>query len=203
MGAATKLLQRTVDPALVSQLIEMPAFNLLIAQLGAAKRGTLDAGYDYMMEVFGAARELFAEHILSNPGDRQAVKNTIDDIRALSISAKQQELGGVEDAMRQIAAGFRQGSDEYMEKTKALTSEIMRNITSTLRTQMNNPMKLRGITPEMMVDAIMVNLEKTELTVEQLAKIRTVILPLFTRPEDLAARIGDQPKKSLPSGTKP
>ena len=66
VGAAKKLLQRKVDPALVSQLIEMPAFNLLIVQLGAAKRGTFDAGYDYMMEVFGAANELLAEHLRTN-----------------------------------------------------------------------------------------------------------------------------------------
>ncbi len=203
VGAAKKLLQRKVDPALVSQLIEMPAFNLLIVQLGAAKRGTFDAGYDYMMETFGAANELLAEHLRTNPGDRQAAKDTIDDIRALSMSPKQMELRGIEEAMRQIVEGFRQGSEKYLEETRALTSEIMRNITGTLRTQMNNPMKLRGITPEMMVDAVMGNLKKTELTEEQLAKLRAAMLPLFTRPQDPAAKTGDQPRRGLPSGTKP
>ena len=203
VGAAKKLLQRKVDPALVSQLIEMPAFNLLIVQLGAAKRGTFDAGYDYMMEVFGTANELLAEHLRTNQGDRQAAKNAIDDIRALSMSPKQMELRGIEEAMRQIVEGFRQGSEKYLEETRALTSEIMRNITGTLRTQMNNPMKLRGITPEMMVDAIMGNLKKTELTEEQLAKLRAAILPLFTRPQEPAAKTGDQSRRGLSSGTKP
>ena len=203
VGAAKKLLQRKVDPALVSQLIEMPAFNLLIVQLNAARHGTFDAGYDYMMEMFGAANELLAEHLRTNPGDRQAAKDTIDDIRALSMSPKQMELRGIEDAMRQIVEGFRQGSEKYLEETRTLTSEIMRNITGTLRTQMNNPMKLRGITPEMMVDAVMINLEKTDLTEEQLAKLRAAILPLFTRPQEPAAKNGDQLRRGLPSGANP
>ena len=74
VSTTKKLLQRKVDPALVSQLIEMPAFNLLIVQLGAAKRGTFDAGYDSMMNVFGAANELLTEHLRTTPGDRQTAK---------------------------------------------------------------------------------------------------------------------------------
>lgn len=56
--AAEKLLQRKVDPTVVSQLIELPAFNRLIFQLAAVQRGVLDAGYQYMNEMFSAAKTL-------------------------------------------------------------------------------------------------------------------------------------------------
>ena len=167
----------------------MPAFNTLIAHLGAAKRGTFEAGYNYMLEMLGAARDLLTEHVKTNPGDRHAAKSVMEDIRSLSLAPRQTELGGIEDAMQQIVAGFKQGSEEYLKKTKALTSEIMRSITGTLRTQMNNPMKLRGITPEMMADAVMSALVKLEMTSEQRVALRAAILPLFTKPDDLAIQM--------------
>ncbi len=203
VGAAKKLLQRTVDPALVSQLIETPAFDTLIVQLNAARHGTFDAGYNYMSSVFETANQMLTDQVRANPGDRHAAKKVIEEIRTLSVDSKQIELSGLEAAMQQIVAEFKKGSREYLEKMKTLTSEIMRNIASTLRTQMNNPMKLQGVTPEMMVDAVMANLEQAELTDEQRDALRAAMLPLFTRPQDLAAKIGDQPKRGLPSGTKP
>ena len=54
--AAEKLLQRKVDPTVVSQLIELPAFNRLVFQLAAVQRGVLDAGYQYMNDMFSAAK---------------------------------------------------------------------------------------------------------------------------------------------------
>ena len=86
VGAAKKLLQRKVDPALVSQLIEMPAFNLLIVQLGAAKRGTFDAGYDYMMEMFGAANprkpHLFVFRVQRHPFEYLRTVKCADPVRS-------------------------------------------------------------------------------------------------------------------------
>ena len=41
-----------------------------------------------------------------------------------------------------------------MAETQKPISEIMRKITGNLRTQMNNPNKLMGITPEMMADTM-------------------------------------------------
>jgi methyltransferase-like protein len=156
-----------------------------------------------MSSVFETANQLLADHVRGNPGDRRAAKNVIEEIRTLSVEPRQIELSGLEAAMQQIVAEFKKGSREYLEKMKTLTSEIMRNIASTLRTQMNNPMKLQGVTPEMMVDAVMANLADAELTDEQRGALRAAMLPLFTRPQEPAAKTGDQPRRCLPSGTKP
>jgi len=145
--AAEKLLQRKVDPTVVSQLIELPAFNRLIFQLAAVQRGVLDAGYQYMNEMFSAAKTLYVDHVQDHPEDRQAAKNALADIRALAMIRPEANMAGVEDAMRQIVTEFRKGADSYLAETQKLTSEIMRKITGHLQKQMNQPMKLQGITP--------------------------------------------------------
>lgn len=179
--AAEKLLRRKVNPGTVSQLIETQGFNLLIQQLDAARQGTYDAGYLYMSEMISGARSLFADAAQENPDDRHAMKKTLEDMRSLQAMPRQIELAGVEDAMRQIVAEFRKGTESYLAETQKLTSEIMRKITGSLRTQMNNPAKLRGITQEMMADSIIDCLKDTELTEEQKAALKADLLPLFTK----------------------
>lgn len=179
--AAEKLLRRKVNPETVSQLIETQGFNLLIQQLDAARQGTYDAGYLYMFEMISGARTLFADAAQENPDGRRAMKKTLEKMRSLQAMPRQIELAGVEDAMRQIVAEFRKGTESYLAETQKLTSEIMRKITGSLRTQMNNPANLRGITPEMMADSIIDCLKDTELTEEQKAALKADLLPLFTK----------------------
>lgn len=193
--AAEKLLRRKVNPETVSHLIETQGFNQLILQLDAALRGTYDAGYMFMTEMLNNARSLLTDYIQKNPEDRQAAKKVIEDMRALQAVPRQTELAGIEDAMRQIVAEFRKGTEAYLAETQKLTSEIMRKTTSNLRTQMNNPSKLRGITPEMMAGNIIDCLKDTELTEEQRTSLKADLLPLFTRPSDLKAQM------KLPDGS--
>ena len=192
--AAEKLLRRKVNPETVSHLIETQGFNLLIQQLDAAQRGTYDAGYIYMTEMLKNMGGLLSDYAAENPEDRHAVKKVIEDMRALQAVPRQTELAGIEDAMRQIVAEFRKGTEAYLAEMQKLTSGIMRKITGNLRTQMNNPGKLRGITSEMMADSIIDCLKDTELTEEQKASLKAALLPLFTRPSDLKAQM------KLPNG---
>ena len=192
--AAEKLLRRKVNPETVSHLIETQGFNLLIQQLDAAQRGTYDAGYIYMTEMLKNMGGLLSDYAAENPEDRHAVKKVIEDMRALQAVPRQTELAGIEDAMRQIVAEFRKGTEAYLAEMQKLTSRIMRKITGNLRTQMNNPGKLRGITSEMMADSIIDCLKDTGLTEEQKASLKAALLPLFTRPSDLKAQM------KLPNG---
>lgn len=177
--AAEKLLRRKVNPETVSQLIESQGFNQLIQQLDAARQGTYDAGYLYMSEMINGARSLFADYAQENPENRRALKKTIEDIRTFQAVPRQIELAGLEEAMRQIVAEFRKGAESYLAETRKLTSEIMRKITGSLRTQMNDPARFRGITPETMVNCIIGCLEGTELTEEQKESLRADLIPIF------------------------
>ena len=193
--AAEKLLRRKVNPETVSHLIETQGFNLLIQQLDAAQRGTYDAGCIYMTEMLKNMGGLLSDYAAENPEDRHAVKKVIEDMRALQAVPRQTELAGIEDAMRQIVAEFRKGTEAYLAEMQKLTSRIMRKITGNLRTQMNNPGKLRGITSEMMADSIIDCLKDTGLTEEQKASLKAAMLPLFTRPSDLGTQM------KLPNGS--
>lgn len=113
----------------------------------------------------------------------------IEDIRGLPVAPCQLEPAGIEDAMRQIVAEFHKDTEAYPAETQKLTSENMRKITGNLRKQMNNPIKLRGNTPEMMADNIIDCLKDTELMEEQKASLKAVLLPLFTRPSDLKEQL--------------
>ena len=192
--AAEKLLRRKVNPETVSHLIETQGFNLLIQQLDAAQRGTYDAGYIYMTEMLKNMGGLLSDYAAENPEDRHAVKKVIEDMRALQAVPRQTELAGIEDAMRQIVAEFRKGTEAYLAEVQKLTSGIMRKITGNLRTQMNNPGKLRGITSEMMANNVIDCLKDTGLTEEQRSSLKAALLPLFTRPSDLKAQM------KLPNG---
>ena len=187
--AAEKLLRRKVNPDTVSHLIETQGFNQLIQQLDAARQGTYDAGYIYMTEMLRGAHGLLADYTQEHPEDKLAAKQVLDNIRSLQSVPRQIELAGVEDAMRQIEAEFRKGAESYIAETQKLTSGIMRKITNNLRTQMNNPAKLRRVTPEMMADSIIDCLKGTELTEEQLASLRMSLVGIFTKPSDTAVRL--------------
>ena len=139
-----------------------------------------------MNEMFSAAKTLYVDHVQDHPEDRQAAKNALADIRALSMIRPEANMAGVEDAMRQIVTEFRKGADSYLAETQKLTSEIMRKITGHLQKQLNHPMKLQGITPEMVVDGIIHYLQETEMTDDQLRSLRSDLIPLFTKPSDLA-----------------
>ena len=50
---------------------------------------------------------------------------------------------------------------------------------------MNDPMKLRGITPEMIVDSVLGSADLSIFNEEFKGELRKEMLPLFTRPENL------------------
>ena len=187
--AAEKLLKRKVDPQTVSKLIESKPFALLIAQLARLRDDTYAGGYSYLTGMLQGANELFTTFVQNDPEDRHAAKQVIEDIQLLRREAYQAQTDAIYKTLDLIVEGFRKGSSAYMEEMKKLTSEMLHKITSNLRTQINKPMKLRNITPENMVDAVIKSLDTLELGEEKKEQLRTALLPLFTRPKDLAKQL--------------
>lgn len=176
------LIQRKVDPQIVSQLIENPSFALLVTQLTRLRNNTFAASFSYMTEILHSANALLTEYAREYPNDRVAAKKVVEDIRLLRAAPYQVQTDTLHNTLDKIVEDFKKGSDAYMEETQKLTSAIMAKIISNLKTQLNHPMKLRGITPEMMVDSIMSVLKDMEITDEQRQQLRTDLLPLFTKP---------------------
>lgn len=202
--AAKKLLTRQLNPEIVSKLLEMPAFDLLAEKLQEMRDGTMAAGVASMKAIFKKAEDILTEYARENPGNRRKMQQAISEIHAIQpASAYEVDTASAETIFRKIMQDFKAGSKEYVESVDKLTTAIMNRIVANLRKQTNHPEKLRGITPEMMTDALMETLAPLELSEEQMTGLRNALLPLFTRPQDLPSKQTEPPKEGLPSGTEP
>ncbi len=202
--AAKKLLTRQLNPEIVSKLLEMPAFDLLAEKLQEMRDGTKAAGVASMKAIFKKAEDIMTEYARENPGERRKMQQAISEIHAIQpASAYEVDTASAETIFRKIMQDFKAGSKEYVESVDKLTTAIMNRIVANLRKQTNHPEKLRGITPEMMTDALMETLAPLELSEEQMTGLRNALLPLFTRPQDLPSKQTEPPKEGLLSGTEP
>lgn len=183
--AGEMLIRRKIDPQIVSQLIETPPFALLVTQLAKLRENTFSAGFAYMTEMLHGVNALMTEYARENPEDRYAAKKVVEDIRLLRATPYQVQTETLHNTLDKIVEDFKKGSDTYIQETQKLTSEIITKIISNLKTQLNHPMKLRGITPENMVDAMMKSLNALDLDEEKEEQLRAVLLPLFSSPQDL------------------
>ena len=138
-----------------------------------------------MTEMLRGMNDLFTEHVQSNPDNRQAAKKVMEDLRLLRAAPYQVQTETLHETLDKIVEDFKKGSDSYMQEMQKLTSKVMAKITSNLKAQMKNPEKLRGITPEMMVDSLIGAMDHLELNDEQKKQFRETLLPLFTKPQDM------------------
>ena len=118
------------------------------------RNDTYAAGYAYLTGMLHSANDLLTEFALTNPEDRRAAKQVIEDIRGLRRATYSAQLDEIHKTIDLIVEDFRKGSNAYREETEKLTTGVLQNITSNLRMQVNGPTKLHGITPEMMVNTI-------------------------------------------------
>ena len=184
--AAENMLKKKVNTGIVSAMLEMPAFALLTQKLEQMRQGTQAAGISSMKAVFTQAQELLIECAQKHPEDRRAARQAIEDIRALQpVSAFELDTTEAETLFRGIMQDFRAGAKGYVEKSAELTTAVMKRVAANLRTQANHPQKLQGITPEMMVNAILGCVPELDRENEYVKALHDALLPLFSRPQDL------------------
>ncbi len=184
--AGERLIQKTVDPETLSLLIEMPLFAKLINQLKLLREGTYAANYGSINGILKQACCILDEFTINDPDDRRAAKEMIENMRALRPAPLQVETAHIEETFHLIMEDIKKGALKYSQEYEKLTSEIMGQITSNLRKRLNNPMKLQGITPEMIADSVVASLARLELDEEKQAEIRSTMLKLCSDPHRLA-----------------
>lgn len=74
---------------------------------------------------------------------------------------------------------LREEAAKYVGETRKLTSRIMERLISSLKKKVKDPMKLRGITPEMFVKSIMEETERLEMIYEARTKFEEGLMALF------------------------
>ena len=92
--AAERLLQKKVNPEILSLLIEMPLFAKLVHQLEMLREGTFNANYGAFNGVLKVANDIFCDFTMNDVEDRRAAKKAAQDIRGLRPAPYHQERHG-------------------------------------------------------------------------------------------------------------
>ena len=184
--AAERLLQKKVNPEILSLLIEMPLFAKLIHQLEMLREGTFNANYGAFNGVLKTANDIFCDFTMNDVEDRWAAKKAAQDIRGLRPAPYQAETAQIEETFHLIMEDIKKGAAKYTQEYEKLTSEIMGQIASNLKKNLNGQIRYNDVTPEMIADSVMERLAPLELNEAKQAEVRELMLTLCTNPRILA-----------------
>lgn len=185
-NAAKNLLERKVDPSIVSQLIENEHFALLVRQLAQLCDEGYAAQYITMTEELQASRQLFAKHAKYNPEDCPAAKMAGTEINTFRTEPYRAMTETILKTMEKIVNDFREKSIEKQTDTDAqvLTSKIMAGLTAGLDKQLSSKKSLLKISPEDFISAMNIPLDLTNLNEEEKKKFLGLLLKMFERPQE-------------------
>ena len=164
---------------ILNSLLVSPDFVLLVRQLKQLHDGTLAAGFAGMNQMIDSCSSLLREYAETNPSKRRAAQQATLDIQSIKQPEYKADLSAIEATFQRMTDHLREGAAEYVGETRKLTSRIMERLISSLKKKVKDPMKLRGITPEMFVKSIMEETEKLEITDEARVKFEEGLMALF------------------------
>lgn len=194
--AAKNMLTKQFDMTTLNVLLNHPDFITLVRQLSKLRDGTLADSMVMTNTMLSTVGSWLKECAKVNPDDRFAMKKVIQDMKDIRFPSYHVDTSPIEATFRHLIADFENGAKECIKQTEKFNSAIMQKTISNLKTQMDDPMKLRGITPEMIVDSILGTADLSIFSKEFSEGLRQEMLPLFVRPQDA----GKKQPVSLPSG---
>ena len=98
----------------------------------------------------------------------------------------QAETAQIEETFHLIMEDIKKGAAKYTQEYEKLTSEIMGQIASNLKKNLNGQIRYNDVTPEMIADSVMERLAPLELNEAKQAEVRELMLTLCTNPRILA-----------------
>ena len=178
--AAKMLLKKEYNMDILNLLLVSPDFVLFVRQLKQLYDGTLSAAFSGMNQMIDSCTALVWEYGQQYADKRRAVKEVTAEIQSKKLPEYKADLSAIEATFQRMIDHLREGGGAYMEDTRKLTSWIMETYTSDLKKSIKDPMKLRGITPEMFVKPIMEKTQDLEMTDEAREKFHDGLLALFS-----------------------
>ena len=179
VNAAKKLLRQEYDMDTLNALLVSPDFVMLVRQLKQLHDGTLSAAFAGMNQMIDSCTALVLEYGEQNPDKRRAVKEVTAEMQSKKLPEYKADLLAIEATFQRMIDDLREGAGAYMKESRKLTSWIMEKYFSDLKKSVKDPMKLRGITPEMLVKPIMGKTHELEMTDEAREKFQDGLLALF------------------------
>ena len=187
VDAAKKLLKKEYDMDTLNILLTQPDFVLMVRQLTNLRQGTMEAGVEGINQMIVSTVALLNEYAAAYPSDRNAAKQVILEIQGQQQPEYQVETAALEATLHRIIDDFKAGAEEYIDHTRKLTSNIMERLISSIKKNLKDPMKLRGVTPEIMVNQILRDTEKFEMSDETKEKFRAGLLAMFEEAKHFSA----------------
>lgn len=184
--AAKNLLERKVDPAIVSQLIENDHFAFLVRQLALLCDEAHIAQYITMTEEIQNTTQLFNKHLKYNPEDLPAAKMAGTEISTLLSSPFQVMTETIHKTMDKIVNDFRKKNVEKQTTTDAqvLTSKIMSDLTANMVKLVDSKKSLKKITLEDIFTAMNLPLDLTNLDENEKKQLIGLLLKIFGQPQE-------------------
>jgi len=183
--AAKNMLTKQFDMITLNVLLNHPDFITLVRQLSKLRDGTLADSMVMTNTMLSTVGSWLKECAKVNPDDRFAMKKVIQDMKDIRFPSYHVDTSPIEATFRHLIADFENGALACIKETEKFNTAIMQKTISNLKTQMNDPMKLRGVTPEMIVDSILGTVDLSIFSKEFSEGLRQEMQPLFTKPEDL------------------
>ena len=187
VGAAKMLLKKEYDMDTLNILLTQPDFVLMVRQLTNLRQGTMEAGVECMNQMIASTLALLTEYAGAYPSDRNAAKQAILEIQGQQQPEYQVETAVLEATLHRIIDDFKAGAEDYLDHTRKLTSNIMERLISHIKKNLKDPMKLRGITPEIIVDQIMRDTAKVEMSDAAREQFHSGLLVLFEEAKHFSA----------------
>ena len=187
VGTAKMLLKKEYDMDTLNILLTQPDFVLMVRQLTSLRQGTMEAGVEGMNQMIASTLALLTEYARAYPSDRNAAKQAILEIQGQQQTEYQVETTALEATLHRIINDFKAGAEDYLDHTRKLTSNIMERLISHIKKNLKDPMKLRGITPEIIVDQIMRDTAKVEMSDAAREQFHSGLLVLFEEAKHFSA----------------
>ena len=185
--AAKTLLRKEYDMDILNTLLTMRDFKVMVRQLSELTKGTMEAGVEGVNQMITSTISLLTEYAAAFPSDRSAAKQAILEIQGQRQPEYEAETDALEATLHRIIDDFKAGAEDYIVHTRKLTSNIMDRLVSHIKKNLKDPMKLRGITPEIIVNQIMRDTEKVEMSDETREKFHAGLLAMFEEAKHFSA----------------
>lgn len=157
--AAVNLAQNRVNQEVVCQLLESPRFAELTRQIALYQQGMLASGVAAQNQFFGSLSNLLLEYGKANPGDKAAVKDTIQHIQAFRRPVYADEVENLTRGFQQVLLEMKPQSAERVKQSAATMKESLKELTDTLPRDSRD----LSISPDGILGMIAAGLEQVEV----------------------------------------
>lgn len=157
--AAVNLAQNRVNQEVVCQLLESPRFAELTRQIALYQQGMLASGVAAQNQFFGSLSNLLLEYGKANPGDKAAVKDTIQHIQAFRRPVYADEVENLTRGFQQVLLEMKPQSAERVKQSAATMKESLKELTDTLPRDSGD----LSISPDGILGMIAAGLEQVEV----------------------------------------